>query len=461
MFTYPRDILDSGDQLLALLGTFWSRTFGGRDQLATYTTGFGRLTGQAEGGCHTAVAALAPNTVPVYRREDWRVVYVRQSTITAAMPVAYGSGRIYNDGTNYGDDTPAFVVPVPGVASVDFVCNRLTNPSRTLSAGLDFMVIPAADGTSLLLLQADPFQDSRWAVRPVYDATGTVVDQELTMWLFRPGIDHQDIYQHFGILLGLELPSSHAYRQLVTAMLRAMVLGSSCARINAVLAAITGVPVATGGDTVQAVGQDRHGLLVITEQTTYRFPITANLTVAVGDVLESGQTLCDTFTVTELNQGTVPPGVISITIDPTLLSGSYQGGLTFLDQFTPLVVTHDASGMTRVSFELGGLEVDVQTFWDAVHARGLAAGTTLAHWLDVRGPDAGSEPTVASLPTTINPLAFLCQNVLRQNYVLLRIRPEALGDEAIGLSALRLLRRILPPHVAWLGLSDIMTAITT
>lgn len=53
-----------------------------------------------------------------------------------------------------------------------------------------------------------------------------------------------------------------------------------------------------------------------------------------------------------------------------------------------------------------------------------------------------------ALPTTINPLTFLISNLFRENMLAIVVRPHLFGPNALGLSAARLLRRLVPPHSA-------------
>ena len=79
---------------------------------------------------------------------------------------------------------------------------------------------------------------------------------------------------------------------------------------------------------------------------------------------------------------------------------------------------------------------------------------TLAHVLDTRA-QAGTEPTAARLPTAINPMRFLIENVLRNNVFIVRIVVSAVGPDALKLYNVRHLRRILPPQTAMLVVFDL------
>jgi hypothetical protein len=166
--------------------------------------------------------------------------------------------------------------------------------------------------------------------------------------------------------------------------------------------------------------------------------------VAVADFLPADTTLADAYQLHEFQQGTLPTDLQSLMLTKGYLSHGYFSGLTFHNKEVPLVV--DTSGVfTKVSFEIGGWPGDVARFWEEFHDKGVAAGRTLAHCLDVRSNPIG-EPTAFSLPATINPLQFLAQHVFRQHGWLLQIRLASCGPNRLPLEFFNQLRRIVPPH---------------
>jgi len=321
--------------------------------------------------------------------------------------------------------------------------NRMTEPSVTLIQGIDFILTPGA-----LTLRTDPFLNPNIPTTPIW-ANGQIVDQQADLWLFRPQFDQQTVYEQFGYLLRLRTKeSSEEYRQLVNSLLDAIVGGTTENRIRLALSAITGTPLTREAqETVEDVFLDNDGLVVVTDQHAYRFPAEANPVVAIGDVVLAGDPLTDAVTFYEFNRGQTPDAVQvpALALGRGVLAAGYYSDLVFPNKTVPWVITTDPAGQTRMSFEIGGFPTDVTQFWDSVHEAGVASGRTLANLLDTRTNKVG-EPTAATLPATVNPLQFLCQNLLRDNAFLVRVRPEALGANAVGLEYLRVLRKIIPPQ---------------
>jgi hypothetical protein len=79
---------------------------------------------------------------------------------------------------------------------------------------------------------------------------------------------------------------------------------------------------------------------------------------------------------------------------------------------------------------------------------------TLANYMDLRPAGAPGQPGPDDLPSTINPLQFLCQNVLRANGLVLYLRPSQFGDGALGMGLSWVLREVLPPQVAVVTYTD-------
>jgi hypothetical protein len=445
----PLDVLADPYAMLALLGSFWGRTYGGRDEMLACCDAAGDAIRQARQDLSELILSLSRYTVPIFHRRTWYLLYLRRSGRLSRY-LTFGDDGNYGAGIDFGavtDDVYSWPCPP---ARIPLIFNRLADPSRSLTCGIDFTV---HDG--IISFRADPFADQLLPARDILDANGTAVDREIALWCFGVDIDKDYIYKQYGYMIGLKLSSSKGYRDVVNALLDALVGGTASEQVGAALAALTGTPyVRTDGEVVQYVERDGHGLVVITDRDAYRFPAATMPVVGPGDVLRRGDQLVDTVAIFDLNTGGIPGGLGSLAIGTGILTDGYYSDLVFQDRDVPLAVVSGPGRLTRVSWELGGHPADVERFWDDVHARGIAEGRTLAHLLDIR-PDPSDEPDATNLPATVNPLRFLIANLLRGNTFLVRVRAAGIADEAPGLGQLRLLRRIVPPHVALIVLVDL------
>jgi len=133
--------------------------------------------------------------------------------------------------------------------------------------------------------------------------------------------------------------------------------------------------------------------------------------------------------------------------------------VAFENTSVPVIVEEGVDGKTRVSWELGGYPGDVQKFWDDVHAAGVASGSTLADLLDSRPEPRQGEPTAVALPTTINPLAFAAENLLRNNAYCVAIRPKTFGSGRLPINRQLVMRKIVPPHTLGLVIVEWEAAV--
>ncbi len=469
-YTYPTDVLDAPQQLMATLGSFWVRTYLAEDQIMSITLGMAQMTAQAQLDLLELIASMSRFEVPIWHTDNWYFLSVRESAVNSAAVnlAAYNGSRTFGDGTKF--DVPPqsllYAVPTPAnLAEVSLVMNRITNPTAILTNGVDFTLDLKQNA---IVFRSNPFENPLFATKTVYEG-GEPVDRELALWLFRGQFDFDHIYRQFGYVLGVKLKSSKGYRDLLNGILDSIVHGPTIQAIEQALAVIAGTPlVQEPAETVEVVSSDAAGQLIITDQHVYRYSMQAIPRVAVGDVVKAGDSLVDAFEVIEFNRGTIPASIQALAIGKGLLSGCFYGDLIFDNKDVPLEVdeTHP-SGYTYLKFGLGGFPADVQEFFDEVHARGIAQREampdnacavqfrvgTLAHLLDKRKQPDG-EPKAGNLPSTINPLQFLVQNVLRNNAYLVRIKVSGMGPDAMGLYNVRHLRRVVPPHTAMLLLYE-------
>lgn len=456
-YTYPSNGYEQAQFLLGLFGSHWTNVYQGNNLVERY--GFARAQEelQAHQDLLETVASLSRLEVPIYHTDNWYWLVIRESELNSLV-LAYGDGAVYGvqpsgDSYEYGEAkrVSGYQFPIPDeLKDVKTIVNRLTAPSLTLTRGNDFALTPTT-----ITFATNPFTDDRVAKRDIVEGT-TIVDREAGLWLFKGQFDWGHVYTHFGYVLGLYLESSSNYRDFVNAILDAIVGGTSCKDIQLALAAVTGIPPVQGTEeVVELIQPDTNHLVIATDLNVYKFPLDTTPTVTVGDVVYAGDQLVDVITFYELNQGLTPSDVSAVTMGLGYLPGGFADGITFYNADRPLIVT-TVDGVTKVSFELGGLPTDVDLFWDMVHERGLAT-LTFARYLDVRGQDAETEPTAASLPATINPLHFLIENILRYNAFIVKIKANRTAAR-LAFANLRLLRKIVPPWTAIILLFELDVA---
>lgn len=442
-YTWPGE-LDDAYRLLGVVGSFWAETYAGNDLVASLLHSKAQQQAQAQLDLVELVAAFARDTVPVFHRESWSLLLLRESELNSPnLPVFDGT---YNfDGTIAYDTTvesALFAWPAPaGLVAANVVSDQITRATVTYVRGVDFDLT-----AGVVRFRVNPFLDPASKPVAVFEA-GEVVDRVLALWVYGGDYDWDTVYRQFGYALGLKLASSRPYKAVVNAVFDGLVEGTTARCLEDFMAAVCDVPLAKGEEVVKYVLADAERKWVITDKTAYGFSPVATVTVAPGDAVWPGDPLTDTLRFYEFNRGEVPDELRALSLGRGYLAAAYFRELVFENKTTPLVVTEDVDGYTKVEFEVGGWPTDVEAFWADVHAKGVQSNDTLAMRLDTRANRTG-QPTALALPATVNPLGFLLENVYRGNAFAVVVKPEAFGPEAVGLHAARHLRKLVPPQTA-------------
>lgn len=429
MFTYPT-LTDNLSQYVGLVSTFWTQLYGGANLVFDYLRGCMASQQQLNNDIDELVATIGRKLCPVYHNELWYNVDLLESQVTQVMLPAGG-----------------VTFPWPATAAqVNHMTDAIIKPTVMMTNGIDFNVNTEA-GT--ILFPFNPFTDTRFSPLPVFNSQGVITDYSLPLWFLGAQIDLNYIYQQFGYVIGLNLPSGQNYKDLVVAILDGVSGATSYDNVAKAVSAIVDIPlVKSDGETIQNIVMDSHGLMIATDYFIYRFMASAIPVVAIGDTVNQDDSLVVSLSIFEPNRGGTP-NISALTLSPSdFLDPTLTGPVTFNNASTALNVILNVSGYTEVTWALGGLSADVTNFFNLLHTKGIAAGKTLAMCMDTRPQPQSTQPTAANLPTTINPLVFLFQNAFRNNGFVVALKTADFGSNNLGLSVLSILRQIMPPHVA-------------
>ena len=454
-FHWPADELDEPDQLLALLGAFWSETYAGQDLVRSVLAAAAQLEIQADLDFQALLDSISRFKVRVTQTQIWLPLVLLKSQLnqTPANLLRFDGGQTFDSGYVFDQFLPGqlFSYPAPtDLLDVGLISNRITSASINWLPGFDFQLSPGA-----ISFRRDPFKTPGFVAEPVF-ANGEAVDEQLTVWLCRAALERETIYEQFGFLLGVKLPSSPNYRDYVNACYDLMVQGPSRLALRRAVAAVCDVPlIQEAQETVTATFVEDDKQWVVTDQHAYSLSSASTLTVAIGDTLSQGDTLDDTLIFYEFEQGQLPSDLQALALGEGLRAEGFFQDLVFQNKVVPLVVDTDEQGFTKVSFEIGGLPADVEAFWDRVHAAGLAQGKTLANLLDTRPAPQTTQPQAFNLPATVNPLGFLLSNLWRDNLEVISCQTRQFGPQALGFHLLQLVRRLLPPHMSLLYVAQL------
>lgn len=455
-FTYPTNDYDNPTKLLGLLGSFWATTYQGLDFVENTTAVLGQAAQQSYTQLLEVVNSVSRFDVPLYHRENWYALTIRESEINQDKSLiekyARTSGNVYGNDNNlqYGviPSQSAFSVSKPeGLEDAKAIFNRLVSPSVQLVKSLDYEIRDA-----VISFRDNPFENPLIPKVDILSAAGEPVDRECVLWVYRGQWDWDYVYEQFGYALQLRLKTSQGYKDFINAVLDAFVQGTSANSQQQAISAIFGSPLAVENEeTVQEIREDNKHLNVITDQHVYQYPKGANAVVTIGEVVSGGSALTDVLQVFELNRGESLPAsqVPALAAGSGLLAYGYYGDLTFFNEEENTVVEEDEDGYTKISWRLGGYPASVEKFWDDVHDNGVVAGETLAMLLDSRENPVG-QPTADSLPATVNSLQFLADNILRNNAFIVKVRVIEGSGGGLDFVPAAQLRKIHPPHTLML-----------
>lgn len=459
---YPTNDLDKPDQILPLLGSDWDEMYEGRQMLVDGIQARTGMAKQVHQDLVEAGDALSRQKCPIYHTELWLPIRLRESEMNstdAAMWRFDDAGLptldtilafdVALNGSSYTFTRPAAMVGCP------VIINRITEPSLSLQHGFDYYLDPARNA---LVFRQNPFDNALIAKQEIF-VDGVAVDREIVLWGFQVQLDWELPYYHFGYMLDLRMPSSQGYLDVLNIIFDGIINGSSTGTIQDLVAAMTGIPVATvSGEVVVDVRRDARHNLILTDHSCYKASLNASPVVAVGDILTRGQSLTDALTILEFRRGTdiSDSDLAMLTLYEGFLTPGFQGEIGFRNIRTPVVVS-GAAGAERVEWALTGHPLDLTRFWDLVHERRLTYGESLYELL---------EGLPGGVPAEINPLQFLADHCFRNNAFVILLKCEGFGDTAAGLAPSRFLRQLLPPNVAVLlvlelpVMSDSVTMVT-
>jgi hypothetical protein len=518
-FVYPGSDLDRGRTLLALLGSYWFRTYTNRYQVRSYVDATASVVAQTHKNLLELVAALSRHTTPLFHEELLLPVTIRKSQMNTSVT---NSALFNKTGTTFDDkllfDVPVandlFAFPLPDkLVDVKQLFNKITFPTVALLKDVDFVVDDEQHG---LVFASNPFDNSGFTHRAIY-SNNIVTDEEITLWGFCGQYDYDYIFNQFAYAVGLHLKTSQGYKDLTNAIFNALIEGGASAKnLDMAFSAISGIPLSVDPhETIEVVEEDSRGVFIATDRNVYRFAAGVTPLVAEGQTITAGTALVRGVDVREffvgneyartqeggpvyrqsgedflspdsqdyltnesedyliLNSAETCPArkkeLTALALDSGFLAACFYGDLTFENKRVPLTVnTAHRTGYTYVSFPVSGHPADAKHFFDEIHDRGIALAEkekddclpahkklgTLAHILDFR-KYAETEPKAQNLPTHINPLKFLIENVLRNNVFVVRIEVAALGQNRLGLYNIRHIRQLLPPQTAMIVLFDL------
>lgn len=430
MFQFPKDDLDTPDKAESLVGGYWLEVYDGKDQIEDLISSRTTLWQQARDTWDETYRTKSRHLIDHLSIKNWLYYPILKSKGITTTKL-FGGGKSYGDSTfNYGEiEGYAWDLP-DSVLHFSQVYNRVSDPSVSFIEGIDFYV---DNEIGKVVFADDPFNNNKFATVTVNNQDGTS-DTLLALWVYRPKIDKQSIQLIYGQPIDINGRSTPEYKQFVNSVYDSLILGMSCGRLGLILGGALDLPVSVEDEVVERIYSEIRKV-IITDKRVYFVPTAAEPTVEEGDATVKGQSLTDALMVRELKRNSNIDDIYAINLGNGFIGNEFAYDLGFVNKFVTPTVSTDDYGYTKFSFEIGGHPLDVDKFWELVHSRGVDKGLTIAQGLDKRVEKVG-EPTEESLPSSINPLRFLVDEMIPGGLTLVSIKIESLGAELPRMSIL-------------------------
>lgn len=445
----------TGSDLLKRIGSYWAHVFPD-DTLRVLLDDQVEAFNQSRQNLAEVQLLAGRHTAPPFHLERWYPLRLRasQQLDTDCDQSVWGAGYVFDGTLQFGGTAPMpAVFPLDArIRGIGRIQNAIVNPTLTWETGSDY-ALGCGNNQSVIAFGSHPFETAQIVPQFLFDSQGIVEDREVLLWAADVEFDEEWLWKHWGYVLNVRGTSSEAYRAVLNGLFDARQVGCSEYLLRRLISSMTGIPIVLEDEetvvsvTTAAVQTDMH---------SYELASGAVAVVHAGQVVRRGDPLSDGLEFRDLSGAAPDYSMLeALTLDADFLGPGYLGSLSFRNAEVALTSSLDAGGNTRVEFEVYGFPGDVEQFWDAVHARGLASGSQLADALDQRPATAASrayQPHARpeNLPATINPAAFLIENLLSNHLLLVRIALSQVTTGADFLRYLNELRGVVPADLAYL-----------
>lgn len=339
--------------------------------------------------------------------------------------------------------TGYFWFELPEVIYFDSLSVSMFETGVVLFRGIDFQLEPWGEGLRILF-SLDILATNESELFVELDENNVEVDRFLELRIIEPKIADSPIAKNWGWLLNYPTVTNEDQRKALFSLKDCLTHGCNLENMTIGLGRAFGNPVCeVHNEVVKYLLVYPTEQLVITDQSVYHYPTTVTINVAVGDKLKKCQQISSAIKWYNINK----PGDVdlpSLAISQSELGPDYHSDIIFPNQLLPTTVSTQAN-YTKLTVPLYGDALSVETYWNDVHTRGIAAGMTLAQSLDSRA-NPTTEPEAMHLPTDMNPMVeLLLENLFRFNVILLSVDTNQVNSVS-GFEFLNALQKLIPGH---------------
>jgi hypothetical protein len=320
---FPTKDITDGQYLYRSLGSFWTQIFQDKNVLKGYTAGMAEEAIQAYYELIGLLKRYSIKEFSLFDLTKWKPLTIKKSEFNKTAFIFEPDGAVFGyqpnsdlfyanklfrfgkpketDGKNVFSFTPPY-----SLGELSAISNRIISPSLALIPGVDIYL-----KNNTIFFKTDLFNNPYIPRGKVFnddghpatyiDSQGNKVEDEfIVMWMYNAKIDSQELYNHFGVLFDLSLPTSESYKTLLKTLINLAVEGPTISALSTMFAALAGTPVIIEAqETVEEMYTDTFYKYVVTDKNIYRLPVAQELHryIKPGNKVYGGQILSTNITV--------------------------------------------------------------------------------------------------------------------------------------------------------------------
>jgi len=396
------------EQLLGKLGNLWVYQYPGKDLLISRAKALIEIWQRNHAELEEYIKTISRINIPVYSTPEYEELIIKKSEETISDSKYY-----------YPLDSK--------FAIIDFITNKINDPTVTLTNGIDFEI---EDGQIIFFSDPNDIEDT---YKETIFSSGIVSDVYIHLWAISPRLDKNYLANSFGYFLNDILSSTEQDKGMMNALLDSVVEAPSDTRLREFINSVFQVPIAENdNEIVQSIIEGASYNTIITDQNSYNVDKELTINVEAGDILKQGQILISDLNLIYCNRGVLSEDIEFITVPSAMLGITTEDNIGFMNEDVE-VTTTGSPGSERTEWPLKASSADYTAFWDAVETRQSTYGYTFVE-------------AYGETPITINPAKFLVSNILRNNGIILRCSNYLASNGTIAEDRWRyVLRQIIPP----------------
>jgi hypothetical protein len=445
------------------LGSFWTQVFQEKEFLRRYTLAMTEELAQQYINLVEVVNSYSCKDIPVFHKEKWLPVYIKKSDFNKSSFVFEPDGAVFgaqpvNDRFYAGNvfkfgypkeisNSGAYSCAIDSnLKSIGCLTNKIISPSLFLIPGVDFLI---KDGN--IYFNQNIFDNEYVAKTQIIDEAGAVLtykdsdgveqkDELIILWAYSADIDHEDLYNNFGVIYDFKLDSSENYKTILKALINVSVEGGTITALKTLFSCLTdNLIFVESSETIQDIYSDNYWRYVVTDKHVYRLKLTQTIasnvqigaTLYAGDLVTSDVYMADSILspkwwLTRLETD-------KLAFAPYVFAADIKNQLFFENKNT--FITYSKG---KFNFPVIGTQADVIKFQEFINSSENKEklfgnlGFVFDNTYQVK---------------SINPLDFLFENIFKNNTLLLKLSFSSEKKLNYFFDILPIFKDYIPSHV--------------